>query len=310
MLRDVRTCAYQGRVVFRTDGELAISDLMGEVARFREDLPTVLGHGAQGDSHSSGFVEGTVRSVEDMIRTHTVALEEKVGEVLKVGTAAMAWLVNKRGWQDAVRKVAGPAVQWIYIGAKVSGGVMQERWLEDMCLGSRCTTLGHSVARIWAVRDLQKSPTIEDLDRIIGHPRAPQGVSRYRRLDVLRLETVPEPREYRTAAVPDPSRPIPRAVCITRAMLEGHGYSVEFQRCNDMRRGQTCYTGGHLVDHRRHMETALTQDEDYQSKVEQTNVRQNQYLAEEVQRSLKRRRETSERSEGHDLGQGDLAPRK
>ena len=32
MLRDVRNCGYHGRVVFRTDGEPAILDLMGEVA--------------------------------------------------------------------------------------------------------------------------------------------------------------------------------------------------------------------------------------------------------------------------------------
>ena len=57
MLRDVRKCGYHGRAVFRTDGEPA-------------------------------------RSVEDMIRTHKLALEEYVGEVLKVDTAAMAWLIE------------------------------------------------------------------------------------------------------------------------------------------------------------------------------------------------------------------------
>ena len=35
MLRDVRKCGYHGRVAFRTDGEPAILDLMGEVARLR-----------------------------------------------------------------------------------------------------------------------------------------------------------------------------------------------------------------------------------------------------------------------------------
>ena len=62
------------------------------------------------------------------------------------------------------------------------------------------------------MRDLQKSPTVADLDRIIGHPHAPQGVQRYRRLDVPRPETVPEPEEHRPATAPDPSRPNPRAV--------------------------------------------------------------------------------------------------
>ena len=83
MLRDVRKCGYHGKVVFRTDGEPAILDLMGEVARLRGDLPTVLEHGAPGESQSNGFVERAIRSVEDMIRTHKLALEEKIGEVLK-----------------------------------------------------------------------------------------------------------------------------------------------------------------------------------------------------------------------------------
>ena len=60
----------------------------------RQDSPTVLEHGAPGDSQRNGFVERTIRSVEDMVRTHKLALEEKIGEVLKVDTAAMAWLVE------------------------------------------------------------------------------------------------------------------------------------------------------------------------------------------------------------------------
>ena len=179
---------------------------------------------------------------------------------------------------------------------KVSGGLMQERWVEGTWLGSRFTTLEHLVARksdgvvvrTRAVRDLQKSPTVEDLDRIIGHQHAPQGVQRYRRLDVPRPETVPEPEEHRAATAPDPSRPIPRAVYITRAML-----------------GQTYGTGGHSGDCRRRMEAALAQDEEYQFKVEQANFRNDQYLAEEVERSAKRRRESSEGSEGHVTGPGD-----
>ena len=75
-----------------------------------------------------------------------------------------------------------------------------------------------------------------------------------------------------------------------------------------MRRGQTYGIGGHSADCRRRMESALTQDEECQFKVEQANFRKDQSLAEEVERSTKRRRETSEGSEGHVLGQGDLEP--
>ena len=56
-----------------------------------------------------------------------------------------------------------------------------------------------------------------------------------------------------------------------------------------MRRGQTYGTVGHSADCRRRMEAALAQDEEYQFKVEQANFRKDQYLAEEVERSTKRR---------------------
>ena len=75
-----------------------------------------------------------------------------------------------------------------------------------------------------------------------------------------------------------------------------------------MRRGQTYGTGGHSADCRRRMEAALTQNEEYQFKVEQANFRKDQNLAEEVERSTKRRRETIEGLEGHVLGQGDQEP--
>ena len=210
-------------------------------------LATVLEHGAPGDSQSNGFVERAIRSVEDMIRTH------KIGEVLKVDTVAMAWLVehcadilNKcqqgkdgrtpyerlRGKQFSGSMLEFGSQVMLKVMDKVSGGLMQERWVEGTWLGSRFTTLEHLVARksdgvvirTRAVRDLQKSPTVEDLDRIIGHPHAPQGVQRYRRLDVPRPETVPEPEEHRTAQ--HPIRVVPY-LDITRVMLERHGYSED-----------------------------------------------------------------------------------
>ena len=53
---------------------------MGEVARLRGDLPTVLEASLVGDSQSDRFVERAVRSIEEMVRTHKIALEGKIGE--------------------------------------------------------------------------------------------------------------------------------------------------------------------------------------------------------------------------------------
>ena len=93
-----------------------------------------------------------------LVRTHTRHLmtrKQFSGSMLEFGSQVMLKLTDK-----------------------VSGGVMQERRVEGTRLESRVTTLEHLVARksdgvvvrTRAVRDFQKSPTVEDLDRIIGHP--------------------------------------------------------------------------------------------------------------------------------------------
>ena len=49
MARDISKCGYHGRVVLRSDQEPALQDLVGEVARLRGDLPTVLEASPVGD---------------------------------------------------------------------------------------------------------------------------------------------------------------------------------------------------------------------------------------------------------------------
>ena len=196
----------------------------------------------------------------------------------RAGVEWIAEVSTRKGWQDAVRKVAVRAVQWISAGVWEGYGQGKRR----------CQEVGRSgCVRTQAVRHFQKSPTVEDLDRIIGLPHAPQGVQRHRGLDVFRPETVPEPEEHRSATVPDPSRLVPRAVYITRAMLERHGYSDDATPCDVARIMAQVVT-------RRRMQAALTQAEEYHFRVEQANFRKGQYLAEEVEQSTKRRREMSE----------------
>ena len=107
-------------------------------------------------------MERAIRSVEDVIRTNKLALEEKIGEVLEVDTAAMAWLIELCA--DLLNKCQGEDGKTPYetlrgkhlsesllefgsqvmlkVRDKVSGGVMQE-WVEGTWLESRSTTLEH-----------------------------------------------------------------------------------------------------------------------------------------------------------------------
>ena len=90
MARDISKCGYHGRVVLQ---EPALQDLMGEVARLCGDLPTVLEASPVGDSQSNGFVERAVRSIEEMVRTHKIALEAKIGGKLNINHSAIGWMI-------------------------------------------------------------------------------------------------------------------------------------------------------------------------------------------------------------------------
>ena len=121
-----------------------------------------------------------------MIRTQTLVLEEKIGEVLKVDTAALARLIGhcadilikcQRGKDGRTpyerlrgKQLSGSLLEFrsqvmLKVMDKVSGGVIQERWVEGTWLANRFKTLEHMVARksdgvvvrTRGVRDFEKS---------------------------------------------------------------------------------------------------------------------------------------------------------
>ena len=96
MALDISKCGYHGREVLRSDQEPALQDLMGEVARLRGDLPTVLEASPVGDSQSNGFVERAVRSVEEMIRDS----QDRVGSLNRRETQHQ----SLRNWLDDLTK--------------------------------------------------------------------------------------------------------------------------------------------------------------------------------------------------------------
>ena len=199
---------------------------------------------------------------------------------------------TRKGWRDAVLKVAGQAVQWIYavwVTGEAEGYGQGQRRCDAGALGGRHVAWKsiHEhlvsrnpegvVVRTRTVHDPQKSPILKDLDRIVGHLHTPQSVHRYRRLEVPRPETLPEPQECRP--VQCPIRVVLFHVRSTspESCWKGMVIPRDAKRRNAVRRGQTHGTGGHSADCRKRMEAALTQDEEYQFKMEQANFRKDQY---------------------------------
>ena len=84
VLRDLRKMGHYGTLRVKTDQESSITDLLKAVAKERGDAKTVLEHAARSDSKGHGQAEKAVQSIEEMVRTLMIDLEQRCGEELSV----------------------------------------------------------------------------------------------------------------------------------------------------------------------------------------------------------------------------------
>ena len=94
ILRDLRRMGHHGKIVVKTDQESAIMDLLRTVAKERGEARTVFETAARSDSKGNGEAEKAVQSIEEMVRTLMVDLEERCGETLSVTEPFFEWLVE------------------------------------------------------------------------------------------------------------------------------------------------------------------------------------------------------------------------
>ena len=92
--RDLRKFGISGDVVFKTDQEPALVDLMKEICALRPSSRSSLTHSGVGDSTGNGLAEPAVQSVEEMIRVHTLSLQSRLKTKLPCAQPLMAWLVE------------------------------------------------------------------------------------------------------------------------------------------------------------------------------------------------------------------------
>ena len=96
VLRDLRKMGHHDKVVIKTDQEAAIIDLFKTVGKARGVSQTILETAARSDSKGNGEAERAVQSIESMVRTLMIDLEERCGETLSVEDDFFAWLVERR----------------------------------------------------------------------------------------------------------------------------------------------------------------------------------------------------------------------
>ena len=94
LLKDLRKMDHHDKIVIRTDQEASIVDLFKRVAKDRGTSKTILETAPRSDSKANGEAENAVQSIEQMLRTYMVDLQERCGEELSVDDTLYAWLVE------------------------------------------------------------------------------------------------------------------------------------------------------------------------------------------------------------------------
>ena len=158
-------------------------DLFKSVAKDRGTSKTILETAPRSDSKANGEAENAVQSIEQMVRTLMVDLQERCGEKLYVEEAFFAWLVEhacdlinrfkvrKRGktaWEDLkgrsfsgeINHFGTPVMH--RISGPVQGVVVHERWHDGIWLGVQFISGEHIVAlsdeRVVRARSIHPKP--------------------------------------------------------------------------------------------------------------------------------------------------------
>jgi hypothetical protein len=164
-VKDIEKSGFHKEVVLRSDGEPAILDVMDTIAKTRMG-ETNLEHTAAGESQANGFIERGIQSLEEMVRTFKLDLEQRINTRVEVSWTIFEWLVefaadviNKfvigSDGRTAYERVKGKKHHGEFVrfcsyvmyrvAGKVEGGLMTERWMPGLWLGKRFHTDEHIV---------------------------------------------------------------------------------------------------------------------------------------------------------------------
>ena len=94
LLKDLRKMGHHDKNVIRTDQEVSIIDLFKRVAKDRGTSKTILETAPRSYTKANGEAENAVQSIEQMVRTYMVDVQERSGEDISVDDAFYAWLVE------------------------------------------------------------------------------------------------------------------------------------------------------------------------------------------------------------------------
>ena len=201
VLEDLETIGLKNeRIVLKSDQEPAIVEVMKAVQKGREsDYGSAMDNSRIGDSDSKGTIESAVKSVEGMVRTLKVALEERIGQKVQLSDPVMPWIIRHAGhlitrcWVRPSGKTAyqlikgrrsnvrliefGEAVLFRIPNTKFMPGKVEPKWEDGVYIGFNIRTGVDLIATdqgVFKVSTVRRRPSGERwskdlLDKVHGH---------------------------------------------------------------------------------------------------------------------------------------------
>ena len=94
VMKDLRNMGHHGQLLLRGDQERSLGCVFERIAERRGDKKTIIEEAPKGDSKGNGFAERAVQQLEEIVRVHKLALENRVGQKIPIGHPCLAWLVR------------------------------------------------------------------------------------------------------------------------------------------------------------------------------------------------------------------------
>ena len=217
-------------------------------------------------------------------------LREHCADVLNKGVVGpdgrTAWeRVRGRAYHGQMLEFASK-VMFRVVG-KVQGSIMTERWYEGLWLGKTAHSDEHlvmksdgAVVRSRAVRELDNTITIEDLNKLKSEPHDPSGTMKA-------VTSVPR-ASVETAEIDNENfRAAPRRVRLTKEVVDRFGPTPKCVKCRAISRDDPGYaTYPHSAACRKRLEGEMVKDDGFKQRLEQAEERRTRYLADYLEKKV------------------------
>ena len=319
LVRDLDDTGYK-RIILKDDQEPAVK-AVGIAAKIKWKGEVVPEQSPKRESKSNGEIERAVQEVQGMARTLKEATEQKLGIELDAKMAILAWLVEygatlyslfQRG-EDGMTpiqrlkgrawKIELPEFAEMIEFMKRTRHKLSARWEEGVYLGIKIRTSEKIVGTsegIFVVQSVRRKPlqdrwNADKVSKLWGVPWKLTQAEENGQTEIIELpypiEIEPEMSEVPNvmAEAHEGTKNI-RRTYLTKKDLQTHGYTKGCPACGAISGGFDRSGVVHNDECRKRLEGKLKEDPVGNERIQKTEQKANERIAEELERSDKRDR--------------------